>query len=127
MIEAIARRQHEPDDRFLAAEAGGVLDELGKHRFRGARSDYDQQLGANVAHQMPQTDPIPIRNGPEDETDEQDTGQIELADHCAQRDKRAYTESAYGEADRAHRADRRYPHAVANDLEQNSIGGLDCL
>src|SRR6476646_3036379 len=104
MIEGIARRQHEPDDRFLAAEAGELLDELGKHRFRGARSDYDQQFGANVAHQMPQTDSIPIRNGPEDETDEQDTGQIELADHCAQR---AYAESAYGEADRAHRADRR--------------------
>src|SRR5262249_8150547 len=92
-----------------------------------ACSDYDQQFGANVAHQMPQTDSIPIRNGPEDETDEQDTGQIELADHCAQRDKGAYTESAYGEADGAHRADRSQPHDVANDLEHNSLGELDHL
>src|SRR5262249_61050483 len=92
-----------------------------------ACSDYDQQFGANVAHQMPQTYSIPIRNGPEDKTDEQDTGQIELADHCAQREKRAYTESAYGEADRAHRHDRSQPHDVANDLEYNSLGELDHL
>src|SRR5262249_44639982 len=98
-----------------------------RHRLRRARSDYDQQFGANVAHQMPQTDFIPIRNGPEDETDEQDTRQIKLADHCAKRDKRANTESAYGEADRAHRADWSQPHDVANDLEHNSLGELDHL
>ncbi len=127
MIEGIAGRQHQAHDRFLAAEAGELVDELRKDRFRRARPHHDQQLRADVLNQAPEADPVPGCDRPEHEADKQKAGQVELAHHGTERDERADAEAADGEADRAHGADRRQPHDVSDDLEDDPLGELDHL
>src|SRR5580704_13726318 len=65
MIEGVAGREHEADNRLLATEAGELVNELGEYRYRRAGSDHDQQFGSDVAGQTPESDAVPVGDRPE--------------------------------------------------------------
>ena len=86
-VEGVAGRDHEADDRLLAAEILHLGDHARQHRFRRRGAEHDQQLLLDVADELEDVEAGEPGDGAEHEQDEDDAGRVERDHQLGERDQ----------------------------------------